>query len=245
MTDRNLRVVPDSRAVASKVYNEAMFLSSIPFRPIPSRQVLSHQVWFRQILSRRFVATLLLAGLVTAAAYGQDSDSSKRGRKYKAPPVTSHVEVTVLRATNGKPVENAAVIFHPLSNGHDNGNMELKTNDEGKAMIDLLETGSDVRVQIIADGFQTYGEDYKVDKDNMAIEVKLRRPAGQYSIYKKDEGAKPAQDKSDKSDKSDKTDKPDSKPDAAPKDAAPKDADAKPDASKDDPKPQDSTAAPK
>ncbi len=68
------------------------------------------------------------------------------------------------------------MIFHPLVDGHDNGNMELKTNDEGKAVIDLLETGTNVRVQIVAAGFQTYGEDYKVDKDNMAIEVKLKRP---------------------------------------------------------------------
>lgn len=203
--------------------------------------ISSHRILSRSIVSRRFAAALLLVGLVTAVAFAQDSapDSGKRGRKYKAPPATSHVEVTVLRATNGKPVENAAVIFHPLSNGHDNGNMELKTNDEGKATIDLLETGSDVRVQIIADGFQTYGEDYKVDKDNMAIEVKLRRPTGQYSIYKKNEGAK-----SDK-DGSDKSGKPDSKSDAAPKDATPKDGDAKPDAPKDDAKPQDSTAQPK
>jgi hypothetical protein len=215
-----LLAVPDSPAVASKVYNEAMFLSSIS--------------------KRRFVTALLLAGLVSAVAFAQDADSPKRGRKYKAPPATSHVEVTVLRASNGKPVENAAVIFHPLEDGRNAGNMELKTNDEGKAVIDLLTTGSDVRLQIIASGFQTYGEDYKVDKDNMSIEVKLKRPAPQYSIYKKSEGAASSPDKSQ-----------DPPKDAAPKDAAPKDAapDAKPDATpdppKDDAKPQDSTAPPK
>jgi hypothetical protein len=184
---------------------------------------------------------LVLATLATVsvAAFAQDSapDSAKRGRKYKAPPATSHVEVTVTRATNGKPIENAAVIFHPLVDGRDNGNMELKTNDEGKATIDLLTTGSNVRVQIIASGFQTYGEDYKVDKDNMAIEVKLKRPTAQYSIYKKSEGAASAPDK---------TDKTEGKPDAAPKDATP---DAKPDATpdppKDDAKPQDASAPPK
>jgi hypothetical protein len=192
-------------------------------------------MWFHP---KRLLVLATLA-TVSVAAFAQDSDSPKRGRKYKAPPETSHVEVTVLRATNGKPVENAAVIFHPLVDGRDNGNMELKTNDEGKAVIDLLETGTNVRVQIIASGFQTYGEDYKVDKDNMAIEVKLKRPTAQYSIYKKSEGAASA------------TDKTESKPDAAPKDTAPKDAapDAKPDAApdppKDDAKPQDSSTPPK
>ena len=190
--------------------------------------------------SRRFlVSSLLLAALGVVSvvhASAQDSDSPKRGRKYKAPPPTSHVEVTVVRATNGKPVENAAVIFHPLVDGRDNGNMELKTNEDGKAIIDLLATGSSVRVQIIASGFQTYGEDYKVDKDNVAIEVKLKRPVGQYSIYKKNEGAASS------------TEKPADKPaDAAPKDSAPKDgsSDPKADPPKDDPKPQDAGAQPK
>jgi hypothetical protein len=191
----------------------------------------------RSSSSRRFVVLglLLVALSVVSAVHAaaQDSDAPKRGRKYKAPPATSHLEVTVLRATNGKPVENAAVIFHPLVDGHNSGNMELKTNEDGKASIDLLATGSSVRLQIIAPGFQTYGEDYKVDKDNMAIEVKLKRPAPQYSIYKKNEGTA-------------STDKPADKPEDAPKDAAPAaPKDPAPDAPKDDAKPQDSSAQPK
>ena len=194
-----------------------------------------------------FTRTLVITGLLVAAlaAVSQAQDSSKRGRKYKAPPPTSRLEVTVTRATNGKPVENASVIFHPLVDGHDSGNMELKTNDEGKAVIDVLETGSNVRLQIIAPGFQTYGEDYKIDKETMAIAVKLRRPPGQYSIYKKNEGM--AGDKDKSPEKSDET-KPDAtKPDAMKPDQA-KPQDAKPDgatdASPDASKPQD-TSSPK
>ena len=178
---------------------------------------------FRSAISIRrlaFAASLLLAA--TTFAHAQE-DNSKRGRKYKAPPPTAHFEITVVRATPGKPVENAAVIFHPLAGGKDNGNMELKTNDEGKTAIDLLEIGSDVRIQIIAPGFQTYGQDYKIDKDNIVVEVKLKRPAKQYSIYQDKEGAKAAPN------------------DAAPKDPAPdapKDA-PKSDAPKDTPKPAD------
>jgi len=132
----------------------------------------------------------------------QSQDNSQRGRKYKSPPPTARVEVTVVRATNGKPVENASVIFHPLQNGRDNGNMELKTNDEGKAVLELLEVGSNVRLQVIAPGFQTYGEDYKVDKDNIALEVKLKRPAEQYSLYKKNDAKSDPDAKSKDSDKS-------------------------------------------
>ena len=34
-----------------------------------------------------------------------------------------------------------------------------------------------------ATGFQTFGDDYAVDKPSMEITVKMKRPAGQYSIY--------------------------------------------------------------
>jgi hypothetical protein len=188
-----------------------------------------------------FTRTLVAAGLLAATLgmVSQAQDAPKRGRKYKEPPATSRVEITVTRATNGKPVENAAVIFHPLSNGRDNGNMELKTNDEGKAVIDVLEVGSSVRLQIIAHGFQTYGEDYKVDKDTMAIAVKLKRPAEQYSIYKKSEGNET--DKNKPAEKDQPADSPDAaKPDQAKPDTAkPQDPASRPDAPPQDaPKPQ-------
>jgi hypothetical protein len=39
-------------------------------------------------------------------------------------------------------------------------------------------------MQIIAKGFQTYGGDYQVDQPELAIEIRLKRPGEQYSIYK-------------------------------------------------------------
>ena len=104
-----------------------------------------------------------------------------RGRKYKSPPPNSRIEVTVLRDVNGKPILNAAVIFHLVG---DKGNMELKTNDDGKAVIDVLNVGSTVQLQVFAKGFQTYGEDFKIDTLEKSIEVRMKRPGEQYSIYK-------------------------------------------------------------
>jgi 5-hydroxyisourate hydrolase-like protein (transthyretin family) len=121
-------------------------------------------------------------------AFASAQDTSQRGRKYKAPPATARVEVTVLRDFNGKPIENAAVVFHPMKGEKDEGNMELKTNEDGKTVIDVLPIGDTVRVQIIAKGFQTYGNDFKIDKDKLAIEVRMKRPGEQYSIYKDHSG---------------------------------------------------------
>jgi hypothetical protein len=155
--------------------------------------------------------TLLGAGLTAGA-----QDNSKRGRRYQVPPPTARVEVTVLKDVNGKPIENAAVIFHPLKAGKDDGNMELKTNEDGKALIDVLPIGEPVRLQIIAKGFQTFGDDYKIDKAEVVIEVRMKRPGEQYSIYKKH----PESAEGGKS--------PDAKPDAAKPSPAPSDTQTAP-----------------
>ncbi len=137
-----------------------------------------------------FVAALALA--VSSLHAGAQQDNVRRGRKYKAPPPAARIEVTVVRDVNGKPIERAAVIFHPIEGDRDRGVMELKTNFDGKAVIDVIPIGDTVRLQIIAKGFQTYGQDYTVDKESMSMEVRMKRPGEQYSIYKmKDESANP------------------------------------------------------
>jgi hypothetical protein len=82
-------------------------------------------------------------------------------------------------------VESAAVVFHPIRNNKDEGGMELKTNEDGKATIDVIPVGDTVRLQIIKTGFETFGNDYPVDTNTKEIVVKLRPPARQYSIYEK------------------------------------------------------------
>jgi hypothetical protein len=124
---------------------------------------------------------LLLAALLPASAFQTEA---KRGRKYVPPPPMARIEVSVIRATSGKPIPNAAVIFHPMQGEKDMGNMELKTTEEGKAVIDVITLGDTVRLQVIASGFQTYGEDYKIDTAEKQIVVKMKRPGEQYSLYK-------------------------------------------------------------
>ena len=134
-------------------------------------------MWYRQF--PRFAVIAAVLGLAASVAVLAQT-SSHRGRKYKAPPATTRIEVTILRNDDGDPIENAAVIFQLVG---DKGNMELKTNEDGKTVIDVLPTGSRVLVQVIAKGYQTYGQEYEIDKPEMALEVKLKRPGQQYSIY--------------------------------------------------------------
>ena len=133
---------------------------------------------FRSLLR---IASLFL--IVTTTLFASQQD--KRGRKYKAPPPTMKIDISVVRATTGKPIPNAAVIFHPVNaNGKEEGAMELKTDLDGKTALDVIPIGSTVRLQIIANGFQTFGNDYVANADAKEITIKMERPKSQYSIYK-------------------------------------------------------------
>jgi len=118
------------------------------------------------------LGVLLLMGIGLGVAAAQDDE------QYAA------VEFLVLRDYNGKPVKNASVIMHPVKkNGKQkNSGLQLKTNTEGKTSFDGVPYGP-LRIQVLAEGFQTFGEDYTVDKAEMEITIKLKRPQGQYSIY--------------------------------------------------------------
>ena len=136
----------------------------------------------------------LLVSLAPMHARAQDDSTApeQHGRKYKAPPETSRIEVTVLKGFNKKPIINAAVVFHPSKDGRDEGNMEMKTDPDGKAVIDIIPTGSKVTIQVIADGFATFAEDYQVNEASRQIVISLLRPRAQISAYI-DNSGKPAE----------------------------------------------------
>jgi hypothetical protein len=125
----------------------------------------------------------LIAGLACGLALVPASSQDPRGRKYKAPPETSHIEVLVLKDNNQKPIPNAAVVFHAVKDGKDEGNLEVKTNEDGKAIIDVIATGSNVDVQVIADGFATFANTYLVAEPSRNIEIRMIRPRAQISTY--------------------------------------------------------------
>jgi hypothetical protein len=145
---------------------------------MPSRRAIWSQL--------AFVLCVVLVS--SGSAFGQDDSSAHRGRKYKAPPATSHIEVLVSKKFNGKPIMNAAVVFDSKLNGKEEGNLEVKTDQDGKAVIDVIPTGSTVRVQVIATGFATYAQEYLVTEPSRQIAVSMLRPQEQISSYENNEG---------------------------------------------------------
>jgi hypothetical protein len=98
---------------------------------------------------------------------------------------SASLQFMVVKDSNGKPVRNAEIVLHPVDkNGHqkDEG-LELKTHEDGKAAVNGIPYGK-LRVQVIAPGFKTYGEDYDINQPNHEFTIKLQKPSEQYSIYK-------------------------------------------------------------
>ncbi len=110
------------------------------------------------------------------------------GQRNKEEEPTAELTFLVLKDDNGKPVRNAAVIMHSVNpkGKQGRGGLELKTDAEGKASFDGIPYGK-LRVQVLAQGFQTFGEDYEVDRAKMDFTIKLKRPQDQYSIYGADD----------------------------------------------------------
>jgi hypothetical protein len=101
------------------------------------------------------------------------------------------VNFVVLKDNNGKPLRNASVVMHPVEkNGKQSrGGLELKCDADGKASFDGVPYGK-LRIQVLAPGFQTFGEDFDIAKPVEEITVKMKRPTEQYSIYKDNQNDK-------------------------------------------------------
>lgn len=121
------------------------------------------------MVAAAFVQALVLGGAVSAA--------------WASDPAAA-LSFVVLKDDNGKPVRNAAVVLHPVNakGKQGRGGFELKTDSDGKTRFEGVPYGK-LRVQVLAPGFQTFGEDYDIAEPEKDITVRLKRPQKQYSIY--------------------------------------------------------------
>ena len=120
----------------------------------------------------RVVAVLAISAALAATAAAAD-------KKY------SNLHFSVVRAGKQVPVRNASVVIHPVNkNGEqEKGGLELKTDGDGKTGIDGIRYGK-LRVQVIAKGYQTFGQDFEITEPEKEFVIELKRPQDQVTIYK-------------------------------------------------------------
>ena len=133
-------------------------------------------------MKRRLLAVTLLATLLTALSSTADDKKNQKDSGDSS----ATLNFVITKDTNGKPVKNAAVILHSVDKEgrQSKGGLNLKTSEEGKASVPGVPFGK-MRVQVIAKGFQTYGEDIDITQAEQEIVIKMKPPAEQYSIYDK------------------------------------------------------------
>ena len=62
---------------------------------------------------------------------------------------------------------------------------EMRSSQEGVAEIPDMPKGK-IRIQVIAKGYQTFGDTFDVNEDERTIEIKLNPPQKQYSSHDKE-----------------------------------------------------------
>lgn len=94
----------------------------------------------------------------------------------------------IVKSQSGKPVDRASIIVKCLDRSAVKlGKVacppyELRTNQEGEVKLPPIPQGK-IRIQVIAKGFQTYGQDFTIKEDEKTVEVKLNPPQQQYSAH--------------------------------------------------------------
>ncbi len=92
---------------------------------------------------------------------------------------------------SGKPVDRASVIVRFVE-GRDylklgkkiRTTYELRTNQDGEASIPEIPQGK-ILIQVIAKGYQTYGQTFDIKEEERTVEIKLNPPQPQYSAHEK------------------------------------------------------------
>jgi hypothetical protein len=146
------------------------------YRRVPAVRSASNSV---KILLRMVSFLILLMAMVV---HGQDKDADA---KAKSDAASTDVRLTIV-VTGGedkKPIDSASVYIRYVEE-HKHGKdkkieMNLKTNQSGICHVPVIPPGKFV-IQVIAEGWKTYGEYYDVNQTEQTINITLVRPPKWY-----------------------------------------------------------------
>jgi len=130
--------------------------------------------------SLRIFLFVFLIGLVAASAQDKSGDTngkSDTGAK------DSRLTIVVTGGEDKKPVDSASVYVRYVEE-HKHGKdkkieMNLKTNQSGICHVPVIPPGKFL-VQVIAEGWKTYGEYYDISETEQTINIALVRPPKWY-----------------------------------------------------------------
>jgi hypothetical protein len=130
--------------------------------------------------SFRMISFLILLMAIVANAQDKDADAKA---KAGSDPRETRLTIVVTGGEDKKPIDSASVYVRYVEE-HKHGKdkkieMNLKTNQSGVCHVPVIPPGKFI-VQVIADGWKTYGEYYDVNQTEQTINITLVRPPKWY-----------------------------------------------------------------
>jgi len=127
------------------------------------------------------VAVVFLLVLAVGAR-AQDKDADAKG-KSDSGSKNSRLTIVVTGGEEKKPIDSASVYVRYVEErkiGKDKKiEMNLKTNQEGVCHVPVIPPGKFL-IQVIAEGWKTYGEYYNMSETEQTINITLARPPKWY-----------------------------------------------------------------
>jgi len=104
------------------------------------------------------------------------------------PPMTK-IRVEVRKATTDKPVDRASVVVRFVEGRSVvkfgkkiMTSYQMRTNQDGVATMPAIPQGK-IQIQVIAKGFQTFGQIFDIGEEEKTVEIKLNDPQPQFSVH--------------------------------------------------------------
>lgn len=127
--------------------------------------------------AHRMLLALVAGSFLVAAAGAQDD--SKPGK----PSGMARLRVEVTAGEKDKPVEGASVYIRyqeeRMLRKDKKIEMNVKTNKEGIVRVPDVPKGK-VLIQVIAEGWKTFGRWYEIGSDEEVVKIKLEKPPRWY-----------------------------------------------------------------
>jgi hypothetical protein len=131
----------------------------------------------------RFLRFFLAAMLAAPALLFAQQDQQPLTKKQQAPSPENRITIIVTGGDSEKPVENASVYVKTVEEHtvlkNKKFEVNVKTNQSGIAHVPDAPLGR-LLIQVVADGWKTYGHWYDITEAKQTIKVHLDRPPKWY-----------------------------------------------------------------
>ena len=137
----------------------------------------------RKVLSQVLVGTCIAIGMAAVGVRTAGQPSQSKDEKPAKPPVASRLTIEVTGGEKNTPIDNASIyikfVQECLLKKDKKHEMNVKTNPDGVVHVPDPPTGK-VLIQVVAEGWKTFGRWYEIEDISQPIQIHLERPKHWY-----------------------------------------------------------------